>query len=624
MCGVVGIVTSVGGRVSVGGDVLGAACDVLAHRGPDGAGVWREGHVALGHRRLAVVDLSDAGAQPMVLRGGGGGADGLARLVIAYNGEVYNDAEIRAQLRAGMESAGERFVSGCDTETLGRAVLAWGAGAAARVRGMYAFAAYDPSREVLTLARDPVGIKPLYWARWRVAGRDEVGFASEVGALVSLMSAATGSSPRPDLVTVSSYLTTIRTTLGDRTLFKDVRAVEPGQWIEIDLRAERLPARVTNSWDGRPADGPRAAGDAATIVRACVEDSVRRHLRSDVPVCALLSGGLDSSITTCIARREKGDLLTFAAGAAPGTDARGIDDLTAARECAAFFGTRHSEAIIDEPMFHERWAWMVDRLGLPLSTPNEVAINQVARTLRASGCVVTLSGEGADEVFGGYDQALDGAAAYLERGGQDPGVHELEHVGWAPLSAKPQLLREEAWRGLEEDAALVHYYREQFAGLQRQDDDPLQAHLRWQRKINLVGLLQRLDTAMMLEGVEGRTPFADGEVVRLAESLPMRAKFVRAGAGEGPIRTKLVLREAFRAVLPRVALERAKASFPLPFGAWLESEGGRVANLIRGSGLVRGLFRDECVELVAAAPGASWRLAWPMANLALWERRWWA
>lgn len=104
----------------------------------------------------------------------------------------------------------------------------------------------------------------------------------------------------------------------------------------------------------------------------------------------------------------------------------------------------------------------------------------------------------------------------------------------------------------------------------------------------------------------------------------MRAKFARAGTVEGSIRTKLVLREAFRAQLPRVALERAKASFPLPFGAWLESEGGRVAGLIRGSGLVRGLFRDECVELVAAAPGSSWRLAWPMANLALWEQRWWA
>lgn len=554
----------------------------------------------------------------------GGREDGSRRLVIAYNGEVYNDAEVRAQLLAGMEAAGERFLSACDTETLGRAVLAWGADATERVRGMYAFAAYDPVREVLTLARDPLGIKPLYWARWRVAGRDEVGFASELSALVSLMSAATGSPPRPDLVTVSSYLTTIRTTLGDRTLFKEVRAVEPGQWIEFDLRAERLPTRVLNFWERSGAGGVVADAEAAARVRACVEDSVGRHLRSDVPVCALLSGGLDSSITTCIARREKVDLLTFAAGAAPGADARGIDDLTAARECAAFFGTRHSEAIIDEPMFHERWAWMVERLGLPLSTPNEVAINQVARTLRASGCVVTLSGEGADEMFGGYDQALDGAAAYLERGGTDPGVHELEHVGWAPLSAKPQLLREDTWRGLEEDAALVHYYREQFAGVQRQDDDPLQAHLRWQRKINLVGLLQRLDTAMMLEGVEGRTPFADIEVVRLAESLPMRAKFARAGTVEGPIRTKLVLREAFHGVLPRVAVERAKASFPLPFGAWLEGGGGRVSGLIRESGLVRGLFRDECVDLVAAAPGASWRLAWPMANLALWERRWWA
>ncbi|MFO0832101.1 MAG: asparagine synthase (glutamine-hydrolyzing) [Phycisphaerales bacterium] len=620
MCGLIGVVTSPGRQVSATAAVLSAACDMLAHRGPDGAGVWRDGNAALAHRRLAVLDLSDAGAQPMVLSA----ANGDTRLALAYNGELYNDAELRAALNPRLAEQGLRFTSSCDTETLGRALLAWGEDTPHRIRGMYAFAAFDPRNQTLTLARDPLGIKPLYWARWSTGDQHEVAFASEVSALVQFMSATTGSPVSPDLVTVSAYLTTIRTTLGDRTLFKDVRAVEPGQWISFNLREPGLPSRTSNWWD-RPGPAIRPPADpaaGAAMVRECLRDSVHRHLRSDVPVCALLSGGLDSSITTALARREKPDLLTFAAGAAPAPG--GTDDISAARECASFFDTNHHEALVDEPMFHERWRWMVDRLGIPLSTANEVAINQVARTLRADGCVVTLSGEGADELFAGYDQALDAAADYIAGGGSNPGAYELEHVGWAPLSAKPQLLRPEAWRGLEQDQALVAYYSEQFDKLREEcdDPDPLAPSLRWQRKINLVGLLQRLDTAMMLEGVEGRTPFADVEVVRTADALPLRMKF--AGKNDPrAIRTKLVLRDAFRDTLPAIALDRPKASFPLPFAQWMQGEHSPVGPAILQSQLLRALFRDECLEVIAAVPGNAWRLAWPMTNLALWERRWW-
>ncbi len=495
MCGLIGVVTSVGGRVSVTGEVLAAACDVLAHRGPDGAGVWREGNVAVAHRRLAVIDSTDAGAQPMVF---GDRRTGGTRLVLAYNGELYNDAEVRGEFGAG----GAVFTSHCDTQTLGEAVLAWGDQAARRLRGMYAFAAFEPAKNRLTLARDPLGIKPLYWTRWTVRGVQEVAFASEAGALAQLAAAATGCAPKPDMVMVSAYLTTIRTTLGSRTMFQGVRAVEPGEWIEFDLSRAEMPAKSTNWWrrGGLVVRKDLSEKDGVDLVRGVIADSVHRHLRSDVPVCALLSGGLDSSITTCLARREKEDLLTFAAGAVSG---RTDDDLAVARECAAAFGTRHSEAVVDEAMFQERWGWMVERMGLPLSTPNEVAINQVARTLRAAGCVVTLSGEGADELFAGYDQALDGAAAYIAGGGKDPGMFELDHVGWVPVPAKAEVLRPDAWRALEQDAHLTTFYREQFARVQaeRDDEDPLQAHLRWQRRINLVGLLQRLGFRRTQTGV---------------------------------------------------------------------------------------------------------------------------
>ncbi len=572
----------------------------MRRRGPDAAGLADMGHVRLGHRRLSVVAPGESGAQPMSREGAG---------TLVYNGELYNDAELRREL----SSRGHSFDSASDTLTVLLALKQWGVGAFSRLRGMYALAWLNPSGSTLTLARDPLGIKPLHYTFLEREGGLELVFASEAAVVASARPTV-----RPDLVTVSSYLTTIRTTLGSRTMFEGVRCLEPGEVMECDLRDGRIAVRRVVV----PipiADLSSDPADAGAVVR----DSVRRHLRSDVRTCCLLSGGLDSSIIASLASEEAGaDLRTYCAGAGRGIDVDG--DHAHAAVMAGWLGSRHTAVDITGELFVERWADMVIRQGLPLSTPNEVAINEVARVLRAAGDIVALSGEGADELFGGYLGPMLGAWRFeQERSarGVHPGIFQLEETAWVPPAAKDALLQPRAIEAIEGDAHLTAWYREAFdrvAG-ERPDRSPLQAHLRFMRRVNLVGLLGRLDSAMMLEGVEGRTPFADVCVASFAEGLDMEHKFRPAGGRAGVLDTKLCLRSAFGSRVHPSVTGRAKASFPLPFQAWL----GGARETLLGVEWMREVFTEAALHAVEARPCESWRFAWPMINLALWAQRWW-
>lgn len=569
------------------------ARDVLTWRGPDSAGLYDGGNFVFGHRRLAVIDVSAAGNQPWVHERG----------VLVYNGELYNDADLRRELA----DTGWVFRTTCDTETVLAALVTWGEGALPRLRGMFALAFFDVGSRSTLLARDAMGIKPLYWTEFEHVGVRHVAFASEIPALLALP----GVVCRPDLVTASAYLTTIRTTLGERTMYHGIRSMRPGQMVRIDAQGRTS----TKDWSA-PVFYEGSASPAD--LREAVMESVRVHLRADVPTCALLSGGLDSSILCTLAARELPELHTYCSGARA---AGGNDDFAFAAEVAGAIGSRHVEAPVSRELFRERWGEMVDALGVPLSTPNEVAISEVARTLRADGRVVTLSGEGADELFGGYEHPLRQALAYerARAAGTDarhPGVFQLDDAAWVPSHAKAAVLNEDVWLVVEQDAALVAEYEAAFEACRREDDaDVLDAHLRFQRRINLAGLLGRLDTATMLHGVEGRTPFADVRLAAIAEAMPMAAKFDSAGTGVGS--TKVALRRAFAGDLPSGVVARPKASFPLPFREWLPD----LARELRGSGFAEAVFTPAAILTVAARPTELWQLAWPMVNLALWGRR---
>lgn len=641
MCGILGVATTRPHPVSVDDATLRRMRDRLAHRGPDGAGLWRCENFAMAHRRLAVVDLSEAAHQPMVQSGG--------RRAISYNGELYNDPELRRELAGG----GVAFHTASDTETVLHALARWGTGAIARLRGMFALAYVDVDAQRLVLARDPLGIKPLYYAVVTVGGgadaRDELVFASEIPAILSHPAARA----RPDPITASAYLTTIRVTLGARTLFAGVRTLLPGQILDIDLSGDRAVVRSMDGSEGLDGAGgsgrlaheraPWTLDAAREAVHACVRDSVRRHLRSDVPVCELLSGGIDSSIIAHAAAgyareefrlagaapcsrpgdAEGGIVSTYCAGAA-GADGEGSgEDFAFARIMAASIGARHTEVVVDRAMFASRWEAMVRRTGVALSTPNEVAINAVAARIRADGRVVALSGEGADELFAGYVAPMRGVIDHLRGKGEfawrrDGGAYQLASNAWMSPELKREALTPEFRRQSENDETLRATYDAEFERAARGVSDPAEAHLRFIRRVNLTGLLLRLDSASMLEGIEGRTPIADLEVARLAGELPMNLKF-SVDAADGRVRSKIALREAFAGELPREIVERPKASFPLPFQSWVVDRGTEIER----SEWARGVFTPMLREMVGADASSVWQVAWPAINLAMWARVWW-
>ncbi|MCK6477670.1 MAG: asparagine synthase-related protein, partial [Phycisphaerales bacterium] len=393
MCGIAGIFHS-DRSAAIDAASLARMSARLAHRGPDGHGEWIGPGVGLAHRRLAVVDATPAGAQPMLWvrdstgrgfattwerattspsKGANASTDVLLALV--YNGELYNDAELRAELTA----CGVEFRSRSDTETVLAALATWGPRAVDRFRGMYALGLVDLLSQTLLLARDPLGIKPLYYTVVPDGAASQFVFANEPAALLEHSSVPR----RPDPVTVSSYLTTIRTTLGERTLFEGIRILEPGQRLIIGRDASTFAVSRWNWWEKRPS----LACPSPTVADA-VSDSVNRHLRSDVPLCCLLSGGLDSSIVSLLGQRHwssstwadpAASMTTFCAGADSASG--GSDDFAMARLMAGVLGSRHVEAIVTREMFAERWPGMIEKTGVPLSTPNEIAINEVARRL---------------------------------------------------------------------------------------------------------------------------------------------------------------------------------------------------------------------------------------------------
>lgn len=588
MCGIVGVIS----ELPVDQNDVVSMRQELVHRGPDDCGLVQTVCGTLGHTRLSILDPTELGHQPMSTPDG--------RFTLVYNGELYNDREIRKEL----EALGVVFRSRCDTETVLHALAQWGMEARHKLRGMYAFGLIDVKDRVCLLARDPMGIKPLYTASVAGAAGAMV-FGSEIRAVL----AHPKIEARPDRVTMSAYLSTIRPEFGTRTLFDGVSSVEAGEWALYstgDFSCLDRESCWEDEWIG--------SGDASDT-KSVIEDSVIRHLRTDVPMCALLSGGLDSSIIAKIAMEQLGELRTFCAGAKrSGFD----DDFSMAALVADHLGTEHTEVVIDSGGFLNRWRGMISSTGLPLSTPNEVAIYEVCAALRGAGFPVTLSGEGADELFGGYELPMRQAQAFVdsvESSDSMAGLFHLRSNAWVNDELKPMLMRD-GWGDMTmHDGELRAWYQSSFDALRGSTTDSMQAHLRFHRRMNLPNLLRRLDSSSMLSSVESRTPFADRTVAGFAESLSMGDKFIDGDQA----RTKIALREAFADVLPRVIVDRPKASFPLPFQEWIGSAGG----VLKRSEFARSFFKDEAVDAVLGDVGSNWNLAWPMMNLAMWGERWW-
>src|SRR5688572_9518 len=494
----------------------------LTHRGPDDAGSWSHQNVAFAHRRLSIIDIL-RGAQPM------SSADG--RIWVSYNGEIYNYRE----LKNALEKKGHLFRTQSDTEVLIASYREYGIDCLNVLEGMFAFALTDLDTQQTFLVRDRLGIKPLYYA----VSKEGVAFASELRALAvsGLLETVT-----PDVDAIADYLS-YRQPLDGRSFIQGVASLEPGHF----LRVTRDGASLTGYWSVPAAGKERDLGEEAyrTQLIEHLERVLKSHRVSDVPVSAFLSGGLDSSIIVALmAAMTTGRAVhTYCAG----FDEEGYSELEDAKDTSRRFGTVHCALRVTEDEYIATWRHLVENHAVPLSVPNEIPIYLMSRTLREYGSVV-LSGEGADELFGGYGRIFrsplelwrakwlrtdptlpdgtlkDLTEVQLDGAGVDPEtVHFTNRYSLVPAAAKLELfaadLREHVRADPLRRSVFAKYINQTVADL-----NTYEKYLWLFVRVHLPGLLNRLDRATMAASVEGRVPFADHKLVEFACAVPVKYK----------------------------------------------------------------------------------------------------
>src|SRR5215204_1958323 len=608
MCGICGIAS----RAAVDPSRLAAMSATLVHRGPDSAGSFVDGDIALAARRLAIINLAD-GDQPIA------NEDGTCTVV--QNGEIYNHLE----LRRGLEHAGHRFrTDHSDTEMLVHAYEEWGIRFAERLRGMFAAAIWDAPRRRLVLARDRYGIKPLYYRH--VA--DELSFASELDALPQ---------GEIDLDAVEAFLA-FNSIPAPLSIFREIRKLPPGHV----LVWERGSVEITRY--ARPGPLPlRDDADEADLVEECrsrLRDSVRAHLVSDVPVGVLLSGGVDSGALAALAAQESGEpLRTFSIG----FEERSFDELADARLVAERYGTDHHELVL-RPDAALLLPALADAFDEPFADSSALPTYLVSR-LAAEDVKVALSGEGGDELFGGYYTYA--ADLLAERAGWTapllrPIVERLPSSSarasfdyrakrFVRAAHLPPLERHHGWKEIFSPAARaeltgrdngfdpVDVLRARFAEtegaelLARLQDVDLGTYL-------VDDLLVKTDRASMAHSLEARVPFLDPAVTNFSFGLPTRHK-VRA------LRKKVLLRKAAAPLIPEELLRRRKRGFSIPAAAWLRGELEPFARETLSAETLRrqGFFRPDTVtrlldDHVAGREDLS-RQLWGLLMFTLWHGR---
>lgn len=603
---------------------LGAA---LAHRGPDAEGFFAEPGVGLVHRRLSIIDLA-GGDQPI------GNEDGSIQII--FNGEIYNFQE----LRTGLESRGHRFRTRSDTEVIVHLYEEEGEDLVRRLRGMFTFALWDRARRRLLLARDRLGIKPLYVYR----DAEKLLFASEPKAIL----AYPGVRAEVDVEALEDYLA-FGMVPGARSIFRGIEKLPPAHTLVVE--PGRLDAAPRRYWQLRiePDEKPTAE-EWQEAVQAKLDEAVRLHLIADVPVGAFLSGGLDSSaVVAAAARAGHGDIQTFSIG----FDEEAFSELPQARLVAKRFGTRHVEEVVtpDAVALLDELAHFYDE---PFADPSAVPTYLVSR-LAARSVKVVLSGDGGDEAFGGYARyAHDLGEAALRR--RLPGWFRAAVLGplgraWPKADWLPRPLRAKTLlTNLALDAGPAYantlmlcrpplrrrlLHPDLAAGLNGHDPsgliraghatapagDPLAGMIAADVAVVLPDdFLVKVDRASMAHGLEARPPLLDHELLELAARIPSRWKIQ---GGE----TKWVFKQACRKRLPAEIIDRPKHGFDMPIDAWLRgplrgrfedavlSPGGRVAGLVNQETAGR-LYRSH-----RAGTGRHGQVLWSLLVLAHWAER---
>ncbi len=584
MCGICGHVTFNGAPADTG--AIGRMVERLAPRGPDASGIHAQGRVALGHRRLKIIDLSNHGQQPMV--------DSELGLSLVFNGCIYNYRELKAEL----EGKGYRFFSTSDTEVILKAYHAWGQDCVNRLQGMFAFAVHERDSGRVVMARDRLGIKPLYFAE----RADGLLFASSLPAIL----AAGGVDTAIDPVALHHYMSFHAVVPPPFTILKGVRKLPPATIAVFEpdgRRSDTVYWRFDLVQDA--SDLALSAGEWEERVLDALRLAVKRRMVADVPVGVLLSGGVDSSlIVGLLAEAGQTGLKTFSIGFEEAGGEKG-DEFQYSDMIAAHFGTDHSKLFIPSTDLLETLPQTFAAMSEPMVSYDNVGFFLLSQEV-AKHVKVVQRGQGADEVFGGYhwypplmdsnDPVADYAKVFFDRNHDEfaravddahvNGDHSLQFV--AGQFAMPGADRP-AEKALRLDTTIMLA------------DDPV----------------KRVDNMTMAWGLEARVPFLDHELVELSGRVPAEMKIMGGG--------KTVLKNAARKVIPSDVIDRPKGYFPVPALKYIEGpylEYVREA-LTGPTARQRGLFKPDYVEELLADPKGHitplrGSKLWQVAVLELW------
>jgi len=598
----------------------------LRQRGPDGNGVYRHNHVALGHARLSIIDTSNNGAQPF--------SDESGRYTLVFNGEFFNFKPYRQEL----EAAGIRFRSESDTEVLLHLLIREGKSCISKINGFFAFAFYDRDSGNVILARDRYGEKPLVWMR----DDDGLCFASEMKALLAYSFEKT-----LDHTSLLHYLH-LNYIPAPYSIFEQVQKLEPGHYLEIsgkDIRIERWYAMPEKVVEPIP-----TYSEAQEMLRTKMEQAVERRMIADVPLGSFLSGGIDSSVVTALASRYTQNLNTFSIGYA---DEPLFDETRYAKLVATKFGTNHTVFSLRNKDLFAHLHDMLHYIDEPFADSSALAVNILCKETRKHA-TVALSGDGADELFGGY-RKHEGEWK-LRQGGIKASLVGLLGPVWETLpasrnSASGNLIRKlrKFSKGLKTNAADRYWHWCGYAdetylkSLTAFSTNATEESLRRKHLSRFIGrtgdmnemllndmhlvlpgdMLVKVDLMSMANSLEVRSPFLDYEVVDFAAGLP--ADYKISGLGR-----KRIVQDAFREILPTELYNRPKQGFEVPLLQWFRTDlKSWIFDELLEKKFVeqQGLFRFEGIaalrnQLESGNPGDATARIWALLVFQNWYRQW--
>jgi len=587
------------------------ALNLMEHRGPDDWDIMKSNHFVFGHRRLSIIDLDPHAKQPMI--------SDCGNFVLTFNGEIYNYREIKEELVA----KGYTFRTSSDTEVLLQSFIEFGIDCIQKLIGMFAFGIYDIENDLSYIVRDRLGIKPLYYYDCD----EELIFSSEIKSILKL----SPNQRKLDLNAVSSYLS-FRYPILSNTFFEGIKSLTPGHYLKI----EKGEVKKVEYWDVSVHFKKQTEdkGEEYYIekLKDILQSSVKYRMIADVPIGSFLSGGVDSSVITALmSLNMKEPVKTFTIG----FDEEGYNEFEYANLIADKYKTNHREIILSGKDYISAMEKLIEYKDAPLSVPNEVPLYLMAKELKKYITVV-LSGEGADEIFGGYGRIfrsphdynrlkhLDSAELteeereeflqnFVDKYFQTDFDSELDHFlnlySYTSLEDKKQLLNSNINLDLIEET-FKSKFNKYFDELE--DDSYYNKMMFAFEKIHIVGLLHRVDTTTMATSVEARVPFVDHRLVEFAFEIPVKYKLKwNNETSESQSKTlmsdaisekfdtpKYILKKAYEDIIPNEVLYRKKMGFPVPLNNWFGGEFNKYARkiLLSDKAKGRGIYNADNIE----------------------------